>query len=144
MLEAVDVALPPAAGGVDDEDGRIEAGGRAADVLLDVERGVERRAEVFDPFHEVVHVNVIGMHVDVPEALHERRHRLDGVVHPPLEDALIAHDDAPIGERVHRVFGDAGDLVRVIEVGVEDDLLVELAPLLDDADERVPPGDVGQ
>ena len=66
------------------------------------ERRVERGAQVFDALHEVVHVDVVRVHVDVPEALDEEAHHLDGVVHAALQHALVAHGDAALEEHVHR------------------------------------------
>ena len=51
-----------------------------------IERGVERGAQILDALHEIVHVDVVRVHVAVPEALHEQLHRLDGVV-----DAALQH-----------------------------------------------------
>jgi hypothetical protein len=56
----------------------------------------------------------------------------------------LPHRDAALEELVHGALGDLRDLARVVEVRVEDDLLVQLAPVLDDARERVRPRLVGE
>ena len=106
--------------------------------------GLQRRAQVLHPLHQVVHVDVVRVDVDVAEAPAEQRHRLDAVVDPPLQHALVAHGDAALEQLVHRRLGDRRDLARVVEVGVEHDLLVAAAPLLHDPGQRVRPGVVGQ
>ena len=138
------VALSPAARRVDDERRRVEAGRDASDVLLDDERGVERRSQVFDALHEVVHVDVVGMHVDVPEPLDQKAHDLHRVVDAANEHALVSHRDAAFEEQVHRVLRDRRDFFRVIEMRVQGDLFVHLSPLVDDGGERVGPRDVGE
>jgi serine/threonine-protein kinase len=69
VLERVAVTLAAAAGRVDDEGRRVEARRRAAHVLLEIDRDLHRRAQVLDALHEVVHVDVVGVHVDVNRAV---------------------------------------------------------------------------
>ena len=61
------------------------------------------------------------------------------VVDAALQHRLVARDDAALEHAVERALGDRGDLVRVVEVRVEHDLLVQLAAALDDRGQRVEP-----
>lgn len=61
-------AFAAAAGRVDHERRRVEAGRDPAERLLDVERGLQRGAEILDALHEVVHVDRVGLDLAVPEA----------------------------------------------------------------------------
>ena len=109
-----------------------------------IERRVERGAQVLDALHEVVHVDVVRVHVDVPQALDQQPHRLDGVVHAALQHAWLRTVMPRSKSLSIALCGDAGDLVRVVEVRVEHHLLVQLAALLDDARQRVGPRVVGE
>jgi hypothetical protein len=68
--------LPPPPGASTTNVGVLKPAVAAAHVLLDEERGVDARPQVLDALHQVVHVDVIRVHVHVAEALHEERHRL--------------------------------------------------------------------
>jgi len=139
VLEAVRDALATTTGCIDDERRRVEACRHTAHALLDIERGLQCRAQILDALHEVVHVDVVRVHLAVAEALHEELHRVDAIIHSALQHRLVAHDDAALEHAVEGALRDRGDLVRVIEVRVEDDFLVELATLLDDGRQRVDP-----
>ena len=86
--------------------------------------GLQRGAQVLDAFDQVVHVDVVRVHVDVAEPLHQQLHRLDAVVDPALEHLWLR----TVMPRSKSLFiarlGDAGDLARVVEVRVQHDLLV--------------------
>ena len=65
------VAFAAASRRVAHERGRIETRRRAAHVLFHVECGLHRGAQVFDALDQIVHVNVVRMHVEVAEPAHE-------------------------------------------------------------------------
>jgi hypothetical protein len=62
VLEGVDLALAAAARRVDHEGRRVEAGRQPADLLLELDRRADGRAQILDPLHEVVHVHVVRVH----------------------------------------------------------------------------------
>ena len=144
MRGAVDIALAAAAGRIEDEGGCVEAGGGAAGVQLEVLRGGDRGAQVFDAGHHVVNVHVIRMHVHEAEPTDKELHGGRIVVDGALEHGLAADMDAALGEHVHGVVRDAGDLGGVIEVRVDDDVLVQAAAELDDVGERISPGVIAE
>ena len=82
--------------------------------------------------------------LDVAESFHQPLHGLDLVVHPPLHDALVARRDAALEQHVHRIVGDPGDLTAGVEMGMQHDLLAELAAALVHVGERIDPLMVGE
>ena len=140
MFVGMSVAFAAAAHRVHDKGRRVEAGGVTAHMLLDVQSGLERGPQIFHARHHVVKVNVVGMNVDVAQPAHEQLHRRRIVVHAVLQDGLAADGDAALGQPVHGVLRDAGDLVGMIEMRVDDHVLVQLATELDHAGQGVEPG----
>ena len=128
VLGRMHVALAAAAHGIDDKRRGVEAGGRTAHVLFQIERRLQRRAQVFHPRHHVVHVNVVGMHVDVAEPSHEQLHRSGVSFTGALQHSLAADENAALGQAIQRIVGDAGDFVGMIEVRVHHHVLVQRRP----------------
>ncbi|MNS75214.1 hypothetical protein D3C72_1087180 [compost metagenome] len=89
-----------------------------------------------------MHVDVVGVDVDVAQALDQELHRLVAVVDVALQHALVADVDAAVEEHVHRLLGDPGDLVGVVEVRVEGDLLAQLLAERGHFGQGVEPGGV--
>ena len=73
-------------------------------------------AQLLHAADHVVHVDVVGVHVDVGQPLGQQDLGGGAVVHPALEHRLVAHGDAPLAQSVEGLLGEGGDLARVVEV----------------------------
>src|ERR1017187_2253630 len=133
-----------APGRVHHEGGHVEAADQSTDLFLDVRAGGDGGAQVLDPLHHVVHVDVIRMDVDIGQTLDERAHGGPRVVHAAHEHGLVAHHDSALVELVGRGLCDPGDLARMVEVGVNHHVDVRLAPLFHDASDGIDPGMVAE
>ena len=71
------------------------------------------------------------MHVEVAEPPHELLHGVDVVVDTPLQDGLVAHADAALHQFVEGAAAEGCDFARVVEMRVQRDFLVDLAPRFD-------------
>ena len=131
-----DGRLAAAAGGVDHEGGYGIAGGVAAQVLDDLDTLADGGAEVLETHGEVALVDIVGTHTVAHEFVHEFLHDVDAVVDAAQQHGLVAQRDAGVGQARQCLFGLGGELVGVVEVGVEPDgmvLLQHLAQLGGDA-----------
>ena len=143
VLGRVDGPLATASGCVADEGRRVEAGRRTAHLLLQPHALRERGAEVFDHRHQVVHVDVVGVDIDVGEPLHEQCHRLGRIVHARLKHRLVPHVNAPLDQPLDPNPRVLGDLMRRVEVGVQHHIFAEPPALFDHLGERIHPLVVG-
>src|SRR5665648_909659 len=144
MVKAVHVPLAAATRHIVHENRRVEAGGGAAHLSLDLQRISHAGAQFLDPLDHIVLINVIGLHVQVRKLLDQQGHGLGRVVDPPDQNALVPYPHRPSIKKVHGFAGDVGDLVGAVEVGMEAYLLALDASLVDHIHQGSRPLLVGQ
>ncbi len=122
----------------------VETSDRSTDVFFDVDVGLQRRTKVFHTAHHIVLVHVIRMHVDFGESTHKLFHDLGCIIDSGLKNRLISQGNPTLKQDVHRLPGDLGNLVRIVEVSVQANVFVELATEFVDGGECIEPLVVGQ
>ena len=124
---------------VDDKHGSVEARSRAANLLLQFLGLVQWQAEMLRTPNHVAKVDVVGMHLDPAKAPYKVDQGLGSVVHATKKDGLIADHNPSLAEPPCRAFDNGRDLSRVIEVGVQADMLEKLPAALENLEKRTNP-----
>ena len=128
--------LAAAARGVHHEGGHAEAGGVAAQSLDDLDALADGGAEVLQAHGQVALIDVVGTHADADQLVDQLLHGVDAVIDAGQQHALVAQRDTGVGQHGAGLGGLGGDLVGVVEVGVQPDgviLLQHVAQLGGDA-----------
>ncbi len=118
--------LAAAADGVDDVGRHAEPGGVAAQALVDLDALGDAGAEVRRALGEVALVVVVRLHAVLQQLVRELLHDLGAVVDAAHQHRLVAHRDAGVAQAVAGELALGGELLRVVEVGVEVERLVLL------------------
>ena len=128
--------LAAAARGVHHEGGHAEAGGVAAQSLDDLDALADGSTEVLQAHGQVALIDVVGTHADANQLVDQLLHGVDAVIDAGQQHALVAQRDTGVGQHGAGLGGLGGDLVGVVEVGVQPDgviLLQHVAQLGSDA-----------
>lgn len=114
---------------VDDELWARKAGNSSTDLRFELENGGQWRTQVLNALDHVSLVDIVRINVVVGELVNESVHGLSVIVDAFEENALVANTDALLVELESSLFGDPGNLIWVVEMGVHSDRLEASVPL---------------
>ena len=119
-------SLAAAAGSIHNEGGDAVAAGVAAQTFDYLDALAYRGAEVAESHGKVTYIDVVGTDTDLNEALNKLLHYMYAIVYARKQYALVAKGDTCIGKHLTGTLTLFGDLVGMIEVGVEPNGMVLL------------------